>query len=169
MKVLSSIATLSVLLTFILAGCGYNAQSPTQNNNEAKDAGASGDIIDPCSILGSGSGAKEGETVFLACPGKKKDIFGPLSVTFGAQIVRPDGKDYEAVVIFGDGEETNVAHWSPTLFNEEIEHTYAQPGEYEASLVLVPKESLDADVMKRIKKVQDLDNLILIKKISVKV
>ena len=119
--------------------------------------------------LCAGQTLKVGETAFLACPGKNKNIFGPLSITFGAQIARVDGKDYEAAVIFGDGEETTVAHWAPTYFNEEIEHTYPRAGEYDASLVLVPRSSLDADVMSRKKKIQDLTTLVLIKKIHIRI
>ncbi|MDO8518196.1 MAG: hypothetical protein Q7S26_02820 [bacterium] len=113
------------------------------------------------------TGFKPEETAFYACPSYYKHNTGELAVVVGAQIVRADGKDYEAVIIFGDGEEETVAHWKPTFFNEQLSHVYARPGEYDASLVLVPRSSLNADVLSFKKKVQDLNTLILIKKIHI--
>src|SRR3989344_2526580 len=112
------------------------------------------------------SGAKPGQTIFLA---KTENINGILNVVFGAQISREDGGNYEAFILFGDGEEESVAHWSPTLFNEEMNHVYGQPGTYTASLVLVPKNILTQDVLQRKTKIQDLKGTTLIKSIRVTV
>ena len=112
------------------------------------------------------SGFKTGQTNFLA---KIDTIAGVLTVVFGTQITRADGGDYEAFILFGDGEEESVAHWSPTLFNEEMNHEYRQPGEYTASLVLVPKTLLTEDVLQRRKKIVDLNGTTLIKTIRVSV
>lgn len=111
-------------------------------------------------------GFAEGETNFLA---KTEIIQGKKKVVFGAQISREDGGNYESLILFGDNDETSVAHWSPTLFNEEVSHIYARAGNYTASLVLVPKSSLTPDVMNRQTKISSLSNLIVIKSISVTV
>jgi len=111
-------------------------------------------------------GFKTGETNFLA---KTESINGILMVVFGAQITRTDGGNYEAFILFGDGDEESVAHWSPTLFNEEMNHEYRQSGNYTASLVLVPKTLLTEEVLQRRKKIQELVGTTVIKTIHVAV
>jgi len=109
---------------------------------------------------------KKDETDFLA-ETQMRD--GVLTVRFVAQVIREDGADYEAAVLFGDGREDTVAHWSPTLFNEEMNHQYDNPGSYTASLVLIPKALLTEDVLERRTKIQDLKGTIVIKTIGVNV
>lgn len=110
-------------------------------------------------------GFKEGETDFVA---KTETRNGVLEVVFGAQITRSDGEKYEAFILFGDGEETNVAHWSPTMFNEQVRHVY-KPGAYTASLVLVPKTLLTEDVQQRRIKIQELKGLTTIQTVRIEV
>ena len=95
-----------------------------------------------------------------------REIHGEKYVSFAANIWRDDGERFEACILYGDGEENCIAHWSPQIFNEEESHQYKQPGTYTARLVLVPKTSITEEVRRFEKKVSELPGLIEIKSIT---
>ena len=109
----------------------------------------------------------EEKSVFIACPGRHEKQIGKGDVTFGAQLIRPDGGNYEAIILYGDGDKEGVAHWSPTRFSEEVDHLYTQPGAYDASLVLIPTDRVKDFVSGQITLEQA--HPILIKKIRIEV
>lgn len=97
---------------------------------------------------------------------KNTEIRGENYTTFAAMIWKENGAEYEVVILFGDGEENMIAHWTPQMFNESISHQYSKAGTYIASLVLVPRTEITKDVEQREIKIGSLPSLTVIKKIT---